>query len=581
MTLVDNLLHRKPHGATAPAAGNNATAVATTTATASAMPGTNGLASTTTTTSAAANDAAARAHAAALFLDTAVPRNKVASGPTSPATSAGFLSDDEPLTEDQDLYSDLEFDFWLDVEDSSIYDLLGSGWLDEAKRILRDATGAVERLDEDIQASPNDRSSRSRRKRERLRDKVASQLVKSWVILEDKLRNPHVTRKRDKIAFFFGATDLWLTAALLGLYPRFVPVWYTIKAVILLGIRWGSYRRKRWHYFLADFCYLINSMLLVFLLVMPSSTTLFNVLFACAHGPLAWAIVTWRNSMVFHSLDKMTSVFIHLSPPVTLMALRWLDTTASTAASPYYGGYPGAPPRTEPLPAMSMTEALVGSTIVYLVWQVAYYVLILHRRRDKVYKQGYATSFTWLLEDQGAIGKAMGVFGDQHRLATFMLLQFVYSMVTVLPSYVFARSQIANMLFLVFILSASIWNGANFYINVFSKRYLTDLQKLEDEFKSKVVDLATAPNSTVVSPVPAPVSAKDSELRQRSTAKSNDDDDIKVCPGLVPVPQFVKDIVDGTHAASEPHVSVALTPAVPTSAPESPNKGADVPNVAS
>ncbi|KNE65854.1 hypothetical protein AMAG_09822 [Allomyces macrogynus ATCC 38327] len=551
MTLVDNLLHRKPHGVTAPAASSDATSTAPAAAATSVTPAANGSTSSTTTTkSAAANDAAARAHAAALSFKKKVPRNKVGGrAPRVPATLVDLRLARVPV-------------------------------LDEAKRILRDATGAVERLDEDIQASPNDRSSRSRRKRERLRDKVASQLVKSWVILEDKLRNPHVTRKRDKIAFFFGATDLWLTAALLGLYPRSVPVWYTIKAVILLGIRWGSYRRKRWHYFLADFCYLINSMLLVFLLVMPSSTTLFNVLFACAHGPLAWAIVTWRNSMVFHSLDKMTSVFIHLSPPVTLMALRWLDTTASTAASPYYGGYPGAPQRTEPLPAMSMTEALVGSTIVYLVWQVAYYVLILHRRRDKVYKQGYATSFTWLLQDQGAIGKAMGVFGDQHRLVTFMLLQFVYSMVTVLPSYVFARSQIANMLFLAFILSASIWNGANFYINVFSKRYLTDLQKLEDEFKSKVVDLATtAPNSTVVSPVPAPVSAKDSELRQRSAAKN--DQDIKMCPGLVPVPQFVKDMVDGAHAASEPHVAVASASTVPTSAPESPSKGADVPNVAS
>src|SRR4051794_7827254 len=31
-------------------------------------------------------------------------------------------------------------------------------------------------------------------------------------------------------------------------------------------------------------------------------------------GPLAWAIVTWRNSMVFHSLDKITSMFIHITP---------------------------------------------------------------------------------------------------------------------------------------------------------------------------------------------------------------------------------------------------------------------------
>jgi hypothetical protein len=36
-------------------------------------------------------------------------------------------------------------------------------------------------------------------------------------------------------------------------------------------------------------------------------------------------VLAWRNSLVFHSLDKTTSLFIHLTPNILLYALRWLD----------------------------------------------------------------------------------------------------------------------------------------------------------------------------------------------------------------------------------------------------------------
>ena len=38
------------------------------------------------------------------------------------------------------------------------------------------------------------------------------------------------------------------------------------------------------------------------------------VMFGIANGPLAWATYIFRNSLVFHDLDKMTSVYIHVLP---------------------------------------------------------------------------------------------------------------------------------------------------------------------------------------------------------------------------------------------------------------------------
>ena len=38
------------------------------------------------------------------------------------------------------------------------------------------------------------------------------------------------------------------------------------------------------------------------------------VMFGIANGPLALATYIFRNSLVFHDVDKMTSVYIHVLP---------------------------------------------------------------------------------------------------------------------------------------------------------------------------------------------------------------------------------------------------------------------------
>jgi hypothetical protein len=39
-------------------------------------------------------------------------------------------------------------------------------------------------------------------------------------------------------------------------------------------------------------------------------------------GSLASAIITWRNSLVFHDYDKVTSLFIHMYPTLTFSVIR-------------------------------------------------------------------------------------------------------------------------------------------------------------------------------------------------------------------------------------------------------------------
>src|SRR3978361_300932 len=62
-------------------------------------------------------------------------------------------------------------------------------------------------------------------------------------------------------------------------------------------------------------------MLLLAIWVFPNSRRLIISAYCLAYGNNAVAIAMWRNSMVFHSLDKVTSLFVHIMPPVTLHCL--------------------------------------------------------------------------------------------------------------------------------------------------------------------------------------------------------------------------------------------------------------------
>jgi len=80
---------------------------------------------------------------------------------------------------------------------------------------------------------------------------------------------------------------------------------------------------------LFDFCYFTNMLVLVYIWT-PSWAVggywrggLFVGVFSFSLGPLLSAIILWKNSMVPHSNDKMTSIFIHVSPAMAVWCIRW------------------------------------------------------------------------------------------------------------------------------------------------------------------------------------------------------------------------------------------------------------------
>ena len=67
-----------------------------------------------------------------------------------------------------------------------------------------------------------------------------------------------------------------------------------------------------------DFCYFVQVLLVLSIYVFKDNAEFFQIVFSMANGPLLIALVMWKNSLVFHDLDKTTSMFIHLFPSLGL-----------------------------------------------------------------------------------------------------------------------------------------------------------------------------------------------------------------------------------------------------------------------
>ena len=111
---------------------------------------------------------------------------------------------------------------------------------------------------------------------------------------------------REKVSFIAGVLNIFISGYLIGAYPDLFYYWFTLQLCYFMPIRYYTYQKRGYHYFLADLCYFVNLLLLLCIWVAPRSKRLFISTYCLAYGNNAVAIAMWRNSMVFHSLDKVT-----------------------------------------------------------------------------------------------------------------------------------------------------------------------------------------------------------------------------------------------------------------------------------
>ncbi|KAJ6260935.1 hypothetical protein Dda_3596 [Drechslerella dactyloides] len=360
--------------------------------------------------------------------------------------------------------------------------------------------------------------------------KNVDQLMKRW-------QDQKTVTLREKISFVMGVSNIFISGYLLGGYPDMLHWWYTLQMVYFMPIRFYTYHKRGYHYFLADLCYFVNVLLLFSIWVFPNSRRLFISAYCLSYGNNAWAIAMWRNSLVFHSLDKITSLFIHLMPPVVLHSIVHQDAMQ---------GQMFALERIRKEGGFSLLEMIGWASVPYLFWQACYHFFITVRRADKI-AAGRPTSFTWLRKSYSKtyIGKIVLSLPESLQEVAFMGIQYGYAVLTMLPVPLWFNSRLLSAMFISIMGLWSVYNGATFYIDVFGKRFEKEMlalkrdiertqrtqpptpgheQPVSPEYKSPTSNASTrdeaqdSKDAGLSTLEPLPPSAADPGLRQRVTS---------------------------------------------------------------
>lgn len=274
-----------------------------------------------------------------------------------------------------------------------------------------------------------------------------------------------------------------------------MPWYYIVKAPLLLSIRVYLYFRQKFQYFLLgasapctttinkliniiallDFCYWANLLLWIYLVFLPSNKQLFTVVYAVAHGPLAWAVMLFNNSLVFHSLDKTTSAFIHISPVLVTYCIRWFGDEF-----PENENYGVCDP--DDSDCASFTWTAVVPAVFYVIWIVVYGILI--RFVFPVPNPDYLTSYRWLTRPKS--GPVRFLADQKLGWVIYAIGNIVIAFLMLCPVILCYRYQIVNLIFGILVVLVAIWNGAGYYINVFSKKYSASIESELNKVTSPV-----------------------------------------------------------------------------------------------
>ncbi|ERF74451.1 hypothetical protein EPUS_03889 [Endocarpon pusillum Z07020] len=389
-----------------------------------------------------------------------------------------------PLPEDWEAYPPLD--------KLTVFDFLGNlavpQRLEQWQNTIAVQKEKVKRHQERIRStgmSAKDRAVREWRKRiptadEQL-EKYRARMKTSVDRLGRKWRDTAAVTLREKMSFIAGVLNVFISGYLIGAYPAAFYYWFTAQLCYFMPLRFYTYHKKGYHYFLADLCYFVNLLTVLSIWVFPKSKRMFISTYCLAYGNNAIAIAMWRNSMVFHSLDKVTSLFIHIMPPVTLHCLVHLTpqdilATRFPALHDIKFSHPDSPNH------YTLWSMLLWATVPYVIWQLSYHIFITVRRREKI-AAGRPTSFTWMRRSYAKtwIGRFVLSLPEWLQEPAFMLIQYSYAILTIIPCPIWFWYRYASATFLLVVFGWSIYNGATYYIDVFGKRFQNELEALKAE----------------------------------------------------------------------------------------------------
>ena len=305
----------------------------------------------------------------------------------------------------------------------------------------------------------------------------------------------------DKFSFTLGVMTISLSQWLILRHPDYFPIFYISLMSLLMIHRYIDYAAIKSELYLLDYCYFVNISVAIQVLFYPDNLLWFQANYVACLGPICIAIIVWNNSLVFHSLDKVTSFFLHTFPPIVMHLHRWKFIKNE-------------------LPIDAQSSLPLYSNIVlpmafYALWQITYLfateVILRNYLQDKSVvisvralindkKNLTIKMFKKVLTKHGVLDKNKDVDPDSPMgKALFVCCQATYTIFTILHIKLIYANYYLTVLYIIVIFSVGVWNGASYYVEVFSTRYNLKFKKLENDDSTISRGIAATKNEKISS----------------------------------------------------------------------------------
>ena len=138
-----------------------------------------------------------------------------------------------------------------------------------------------------------------------------------------------------------------------------------------------------------DFCYYANTLFIIFLMLHPQNDILFKSCFFFSNGALAIAVGAFRNQMVFHKMDNISSLAIHMLPQLATWNLRWHTMTREQ-------NLPAEERKYVDLDLSFNFVTFFGYPIaIYLFWLFAYFMINFVIAKKRIANRNYENMYNY------------------------------------------------------------------------------------------------------------------------------------------------------------------------------------------
>lgn len=290
-----------------------------------------------------------------------------------------------------------------------------------------------------------------------------------------------------KVSFFLGVMNVPIYCLVLAWYPAYLWILYGAQLFVLLPAWFVSVSRvHKGAYFALDFCWVVNGLFALYM-----ACTLFNIVpdglrlhafvafYSVALGPLGWACLLLSNGLVFHSVEKITSLTIHMTPVwVSWTLLFFSDKVEST--------WPGRFPTPAQLASVSVGDLYLHGFVVYLVWLALHSAWLLSVGVDCP-KRGMETVFNDLYVSKGlgpGFTRITGSTSIRKHAALYLCIHLLLVMLSFMWPMLCLKHIYVHTAFGGLIWISAVWNGASYYEYAMAKKYMKVLHGLKAKIET-------------------------------------------------------------------------------------------------